>query len=904
MILPSALCPLLYKRFKTDSHWVQQIGIAYEYLDIPKSIATYNRAIEAYTTAGMSDYVNDDALGGMGNVYITLMYLHSKTGEVEKSLEYFRKAEAIIKDEHVQTSAYLYEVMAAVQETRKRYDLALIYEKKTLKAYIDANSKTGIQGGYLTTGKYFMLLHQPDSAYVYLKHALDISGSYTRDRDKSEILIYLADLSLGFNKQAEARNYMAQVEQLSQNLNNSFHLRLVYAGLADSYTQLEEYEKASGYGEKAYTLAKETGNISALENVLFVLQKAALKTGNYKKAALYLSELLVVKDSLQSEKNRKTLEELVQQYEVNEKQAQIELQSAQLSRQQTFLVASGLIAALLLTLVFLSYRIAQQRKKTNAQLRQLDTAKSRFFTNISHELRTPLTLILGPLENALNRTKNKTVSEDLELAKSNSKKLLNLVNEIMDLSKLESGKLELNSTTVHFHNLLRRIFFAYESLAKLSGIQLDFDYQLPDDFWVKLDINKFEKIVNNLLANALKFTDRGGRVQLAVGSLQLAGKTVGSWQSLVGSQLWIELEVRDTGKGIHRDDLPRVFDRFYQSGQKEESLQGGTGIGLALAKELTHLLKGELAVESKLGEGTAFYLKFPLELTEAKANYQRELIKTLECNQPENDIQIADYQPIILNKNKPKVLVVEDNPEMSRYLVQTLSVRYQCSTAMDGVEALDKLQTQKFDLVTSDVMMPNMDGFTFLKKVHQRELFSHTPVIMLTARSLEEDKLRGFQLGVDDYITKPFSSKELIARIDNLLKNKKEREEVQKKLASKQNENTETETISAEQELLKKAEALALINLDNSNYKVADLAKEMAYSERQLGRIIKKLTGFAPKQFIRELRLQKAWQLLEIRQFASIGEVSFEVGIDNTSYFSKVFLERFGKKPSEVNGGY
>jgi len=414
--------------------------------------------------------------------------------------------------------------------------------------------------------------------------------------------------------------------------------------------------------------------------------------------------------------------------------------------------------------------MAKQRKVANKKLKQLDTAKSRFFANISHELRTPLTLILAPLENAIEKVKSKSVKEDLQLARSNSKKLFTLVNEIMDLSKLESGKMQLKETAVDLEILLRRIFFSYQSLAQVRGFDLSFNYHLPKDLGVQLDIEKFEKVLNNLLSNAFKHSKSGGVITMDVSNEK-------------GN---LKIGIQDTGKGISKENLEKIFDRYYQIEGEGEPLQGGTGIGLAYAKEITQLFGGDLRVESELDKGSNFILTVPLKKTVLKKIISTDSEEIFKPVQSKIETPVYSFQ-----NGKPHLLIVEDNPEMSKFLVQTLSNLFQCTTAMDGIEALNKLENQKFDLITSDVMMPNMDGFTFLEKVHEKEDFLTTPVIMLTARTLEEDKLRGFQLGVDDYLTKPFSTKELIARINNLLRNKAERE--QWHLENNSNDSTEKE---------------------------------------------------------------------------------------------------------------
>jgi signal transduction histidine kinase/DNA-binding response OmpR family regulator len=604
------------------------------------------------------------------------------------------------------------------------------------------------------------------------------------------------------------------------------------------------------------------------------------RKGNFKQAHHYMEQHRVSVDSLFARQKLKIIQEVEAEFKTKEQAAELELKETQLARQRTFVIASSLLALVLLGFGIFAYRTAQRRQHTNAllqeqseQLKSLDKAKSRFFANISHELRTPLTLIIAPLDNALKRVKDKFIKDDLKLAHSNSKKLLSLVNEILDLTKLESGQMRLNESSIPLEGFLKRILFSYHSLANIRGFMLSFQYYLDHDLVVKTDAAKLEKIINNLLSNAFKYSNAGGVI-----TLKVAAK----------DQQQMKISIQDQGKGIAADELNRIFDRFYQVESKDEPLQGGTGIGLSLARELAEALGGTLEVESALDKGTTFTVIIPLVKGILKSVEQPEII--------ESTPEIAAYSPVSFNAKESHILIVEDNPEMSKFLTQMLSPHYQCTTAADGKKALKMLQSRSFDLITSDVMMPNMDGFTLLKSVRDLQNSQSTPFILLTARSLEEDKLKGLRLGVDDYITKPFSTNQLIARINNLLTNQQKRQS----WAAEQKATTNEPPLSAEQEMLKKAEQFVIKNISNPQYRVENLASDMSYSRRQLSRIIQKMTGLTPVEFIREIRLLKAYQMLEQRQYLTISEVRFEVGFENASYFTKVFTKRFGVKPSEV----
>jgi DNA-binding response OmpR family regulator len=395
-------------------------------------------------------------------------------------------------------------------------------------------------------------------------------------------------------------------------------------------------------------------------------------------------------------------------------------------------------------------------------------------------------------------------------------------------------------------------------------VNLEIQNRIDQNLFVSLDADKFETIINNLLSNAIKFTDSGKKVVI----------------DAAVSEKTLLLYVKDEGIGFPKGDEEKIFERFYQSEQRSSDLSGGTGVGLALSKEITELLGGKISAVNNITEGCTLTLVLPLiETTKEGIVEEASFIKEEQ----------VEYIPILINGERPRILIVEDNKDMREYISSILDPYYECSFASDGYECLKMIQRETFDIISSDVMMPRMDGFTLKSKINEIERLSQIPFIFLTARILEEDKIQGLNLGVDDYITKPFNKREYLTRIDNLLKNKKSREE--------DDENTEE---SVDRRLLKRAEAWVFSNLDNTSIKVQDLADELNTSQRQLSRNIKKLIGLTPVNFILEIRLQKAYQLILEKRFSSVAEVRFEVGIESASYFTRKFKERFGLLPSEV----
>ncbi|MBK9335630.1 MAG: response regulator [Lewinellaceae bacterium] len=401
------------------------------------------------------------------------------------------------------------------------------------------------------------------------------------------------------------------------------------------------------------------------------------------------------------------------------------------------------------------------------ELKKLDQAKSRFFANVSHELRTPLTLMLGPLSSMLKG--KRLESRDFTYAKTaheHGKQLVQLVNEILDLSKLESGKMQVQETTVSLQPFLRRVVSAFESHAERLGILFVFEYQLPERLRVLVDEDKLQKVLNNLLSNALKFTPphAGGAVRVTVSE---ANGT-------------IRIGVHDTGRGIHPDDLPQVFERFYQTSRPDAPIEGGTGIGLALCREFAELLKGRITAESTLGQGSSFFFEFPKKEVFGVNNDVPEMLPD------ESGMANTTSQPSVLTPKLPlekTILLVEDNDSLRDYVQSILSEKYQVVTAENGKVALDLLAptlqppNQKPsnpiqpDLIISDIMMPVMDGFQLLEKLKGDDRWRHIPVVMLTARADLRDKLRALRIGVDDYLLKPFEEDELLARVENLLQN-------------------------------------------------------------------------------------------------------------------------------------
>ncbi|MFT5913210.1 MAG: DNA-binding response OmpR family regulator/anti-sigma regulatory factor (Ser/Thr protein kinase) [Paraglaciecola sp.] len=428
---------------------------------------------------------------------------------------------------------------------------------------------------------------------------------------------------------------------------------------------------------------------------------------------------------------------------------------------------------------------------------------------------------------------------------------------------------------------VRRIVSSFESHAQKEEINFLLNYHAEQDLQLELDKDKLETILNNVLSNAMKFTPKGGKIIFNVEDRQHE----------------IAIKVKDTGRGIHPDDIDNVFNRFYQSNKKNAQTEGGTGIGLALSKEFIKLMNGKIWVESEWTVGSTFFITLP----------RKEVFGMVEMETVEETVQTLQVQTLhgnVCTMNTPKILIVEDNYSLRDYLETILTPHYQIETAKNGQVALDILENNKTsktpqpDLILSDIMMPVMDGYELLTILKSKADYRNIPVIMLTARADIQDKLKALRIGVDDYLLKPFDEEELLTRIKNLLVNYEERQA----LAKTENiEETTTEVdadvaAQIDAEWLEKMEEIVIAKMQDSQFSTEYLAELMFVNRKTLYLKIKILTGLTPNKYIRSIRLQKAKILLE--EGKSVKETAYQVGFQKVQYFSKLFKSEYGKSPS------
>jgi signal transduction histidine kinase/DNA-binding response OmpR family regulator len=522
--------------------------------------------------------------------------------------------------------------------------------------------------------------------------------------------------------------------------------------------------------------------------------------------------------------------------------------------------------------------ILQERE--NRQLQELDGIKSRFFANISHEFRTPLSIIRGVVEKLRKNNLPSSVEQDLDTINRNANRLLQMINQLLDLSKLEAGKLELQLKSGDLTNLLKLWANTFASLFESKNIAYHYTVPLQPAF-VLFDEEKLELIINNILSNAAKFTPPKGEVSFTA--------TV---QKTDNQSCLLQMIVQDTGIGILSSQLPRIFERFYQSDNSITRQYEGTGIGLALVKEIVDLHGGQVKAESWEGKGSIFTVQIPLKLADIQ---EFELL-----NLPETMAEDKGEELKSDDKRKPKhqkhVLIVEDNAELRHFIHEYISESYDVIEAENGLEGFKKATETIPNLIISDIMMPGLDGISLCRKLKEDPRTSHIPIILLTAKTNDESKIEGLKTGADEYLIKPFSAEELLLRVNNLIR---QQQKFKEKFSQSITLNPgEVSVASVDEQFLQRVLKVMDEHSANAEFDVVAFSREVGMSKAQLNRKLSALVDQSPGEFIRTFRLKKAANLLK-QNHGNIAEIAFMVGFSSPNYFTKCFHDHYGVAPSE-----
>lgn len=728
-------------------------------------------------------------------------------------------------------------------------------------------------------GNAYLQTEKIEAADSLLTNSYSYFKKTQEQRLVAEIASFLGQVALKKNNPKKAEALFIESYTIHKNNDRPFEAAQGALEIAKLELSKNQAEKALFYIEQGNTLNLSAQNSKLRQELLFYKAQAFSQKGNYKQAYTYSNQAKKLQDSLQKVQSAEKIKEIEAIYETESKDREIQLLTSQneLTEQQKANQRNLLLAGLGITTIlglffFFQY---QNRQKTHKKLQELDKAKSTFFANISHEFRTPLALIKGPLEDQLDQPSLQgNLRKNLLAAQRNTERLEGLVEQLLALSKLESGAMKLQVQPTDLDSFLKAQMESFQYVA--SGKNNNYTLALQatqQPYWIDQDI--VEKVCVNLLGNAFKYSPDGATIHVETNI----------------SEGFLQFTVHNTGIWLSEKEQQDIFIRFYQT----RTNNPGSGIGLALTKELVSLHKGTVAVTSSEEKGVLFEVRIPV--SEEKYMQQEKLNPQLYTT---SELLSEEFIPLIETESAnpedaPVLLLVDDSKEIRDYIASIFETTYTIVTATNGKEGYEAAQKHIPDIIISDVMMPVADGFELTKNCKENTLTSHIPILLLTAKNEITAQLEGLGIGADAYLTKPFSSKLLKARIKNLLENRRKLQERFSQdimLTPK-----EVSITSADALFLERLQQVLDAQVTNSDFSASVFCEAMGVSRMQLHRKLKALTGYATTEFIRNQRLKLAKQLIE-QDKISISEVGYTVGFNDPSYFSKCFKQEFGQSPT------
>lgn len=889
----------------------------------------YNRNLDSafyFLNQGLRFIHNNP--NSQGEYYVHMAAVYKEQDKIPQAIELSLKAMKLCKQTNNKDYlANLYGNLGLTYMSQHKYEQAIEYLNRGKQLSEEMGNLNRLPWHLGVIGLCYRSIKQYEKSFQSYKSAIEISEKIKDERSvfyyKNRIIDHYLNYKFNDSTYQITLQLMNEVSNMEVDIKEFVPDYYLNKAIIDDHQGLSE--AAIYNAERAYQILSEQKSTGTSITTTKKLSSFYKKAGNYKKAYEYHVIYKTLEDSLMNRKNIAALEiqEAEHEFAMKETLQQQKLEKAEssLHLRMIVIITTLLILGLVTAIALILRRNNQLKTKQNelleekvqertdalfsanealeaAKMRQrLEDAKSRFFANVSHEFRTPLTLIHAPLDSMIksNTLDNKNFTRATQALQS-SEQMNNLVNQILDLTKFDAQKLKLNESIVPLYLTVRRTVSMFESSAQQKGIQLTLEYKLGKELQVEIDKEKFNRILTNYLSNAIKYTPKGGQIKV---QLKDFANT-------------IQCSVKDNGIGIPVNLLETVFERYYQVSDDIENISlgqvnhyaGGTGIGLALCKEYAQLFDGKVWAESNQNnnhKGSTFYFEFPKKEVFAALSSNNLIAINKPFNQNPVKTTIVEQKSIPIDKSTT-ILLVEDNIDLRIFLGEVLNVEHHVVLKENGQAALEWLENtdKKPDLIISDVMMPLMNGFELLEKLKSSDEYRHIPVMMLTARADMKDKLKALRIGVDDYILKPFNETELNIRINNNINNYKNR-------AAIIEENQETEDTIDTAIKMSQDDQVWLENLENCINKYIDkfdlnasfITDELFISRSQLFKKTKLFTGLTFNQYVRETRLQKAKSLLEIKHVSSVKVLSYSVGFRHTNYFSKLYTERFGKRPSD-----
>ena len=762
--------------------------------------------------------------------------------------------------------------------------------RKALEDETKLGSPIGQAINYANIGAIFELRQQYDSAYTYYNKSLEQNKIANSNMGIGLCLIHLGELYEKEGKYELAKEEYQKAYNLMYKISDKWHWLQASLALARINLTMGNISEFNRYIQLAEDTAKEIESPEHLAAVYMLKHDYDITRGNYKLALEHYKQGEAMQDSIQGVKKVNRHMDIRLAHERNKSALQFQQIEAaskiEQQRREYIIYMSWLVIFVSLIILASLYYAYLQRTRSNRILKRLESTRSDFFTNITHELRTPLTVIQG-LNRQMQENKNITEKERIafrDAIERQSTNLLNLVNQMLDLAKLKKGSDDPQWKQGDIIAYLQMTAETFRLYAAQKGVNLMF-YSNIDSKEMDFIPSYIDKIISNLLSNSIKHTEAGGKIDFVVSEGQRPES--------------ITIRIVDTGEGIPQEDLENIFELFYQSPQARNV--SGTGIGLAFTEMMVGKMKGDIEVESELGQGSTFTINLPLK------NKQLSHIPPLNGDekpiiaQPENLEGTIENDTELLEQRAPKtnplILIVEDNRDIALYLQSLLVDKYKVITAWNGEEGLTLAEKYIPDLVITDLMMPVKDGYQFVCEMKQNRLLDHVPVIMLTAKSTDEDRIKGLQCGIEAYIRKPFQHEELLLHIKNIFENRNLLKEKYMNAITRSSGLKSKLSNDSNMKFLQTVTTIIHEELNNPEFSSSFLANKMAMSVSQLSRKINGITGYSTISYVLQLKLNKAKKMLT-DDTISISEVADACGFYDASYFSRVFKKEFGVSPS------
>ncbi|OLQ19780.1 hybrid sensor histidine kinase/response regulator [Tannerella forsythia] len=772
------------------------------------------------------------SLNGLGNIYMTLGNYERADSALRMALEGERQLHSALGQ------AINYANLGSIFEHRGQTDSAWVYYRKSMALNTEAGSTLGISLCHTYFGSLYEKARQYGKATEEYETAYRLMQESKDEWHALNSLIALADIYHTTGNDAKEMEYLGKAKAIAERIKSPEHLAEIHTLYYKHYKQTGDYRTALSSYEQAMTMQDSVLNMEKVNRIQ--------------------------NTSLNIERNR-------QAREMGE--ARHRLEQERTARYVGFGVLGIVLLVLsgVLTIVLYTNRL---HRRNHLALKRLSALRENFFTNITHEFRTPLTVILG-LSHNLQDADTEAVRENARTIERQGKGLLTLINQLLDISKIKSsvGNPDWCNGNITAH--LTMIIEAYRDYARSRNIDLHFLAREA----VEMDFvpDYVSKVMNNLLSNAFKFTPEYGKVSVLV------------WRE--GNCLF--LDVSDTGEGIDKETVSHVFEPFYQAETEARSI--GTGVGLALVKQIIDAVEGSITVESTVGKGTTFHIHVPIH-HDSKRKMDSTMIDSAPLL-PENETTLADSEN---DDNQCRLLVIEDNHDIAAYIGSLFADRYAVSYAANGKEGMEKALDLVPDLIITDLMMPGMDGLEVCRQVRGNEIINHIPIIVVTAKITEEERIKGLEAGADAYISKPFNADELRTRVEKLLDR---HHRLRDKFSNIADTDKEQKLTDAERRFLAKAVDFIYHLLDKRHLDVNTLAEKLYMSPRQLHRKLVAITGDSPATYMLKIKMQKARNLLETKPGLTIEDIAEHCGFEHTPNFYSAFKKTYGVTPMDYRRG-